>query len=90
MDFSQVEIANLIGFECGEKSDWKYQGSQRNANNSQRTETYITTDVGTAKLRDGTVYFNPNYVDITPARMRNRKKISTMLPIPEYSIFKEG
>ncbi len=84
IDFSQVEVANLVGFE-NPGSDWKYQGSSRNKNNSQRTETYITTNIGTAKLRDGTIYFNPEYVAISKAMQRNREKLD--LPIPGYSIF---
>ena len=55
IEFVQTEIANLNGFET-DNSDWKYQGSKRNDNNSQRTETYITTAIGTSKLRDGSVY----------------------------------
>lgn len=84
IDFSQVEVANLIGFE-NVGSDWKYQGSSRNKNNSQRTETYTTTNIGTAKLRDGTIYLNPEYVAISKAMQRNREKLD--LPIPSYSIF---
>lgn len=90
IDFSQVEIADLIGYEYGQASDWKYQGSKRNENDSQRTETYITTDVGTAKLRDGTVYLNTDYVTITTSRIRNRWKLADSLPVPEYSIFREN
>ncbi len=86
IEFIQVEIADLIGYECP-NPDWKYQGSQRNSHNSQRTETYITTNVGTAKLRDGTVYMNPNYVAITPALLRFRKSIADILPIPVFSPF---
>lgn len=88
IEFIQVEIAELIGYEY-RNSDWKYQGSQRNSNNSQRTETYITTDVGTAKLRDGTVYLNPDYVKISSSRLRIRESISDILPIPPYSPFSE-
>ena len=88
IEFIQVEIANLIGYEC-DNPDWKYQGSQRNNNNSQRTETYITTPIGTAKLRDGTVYLNPEYVKITPALLSHRKKIVGTLPIPPFSPFAE-
>lgn len=84
--FSQVETANLIGFE-NQNADWKYQGSSRNSNNSQRTETYITTNIGTAKLRDGTVYLNPELVQITDAMRRNRQKLADVLPIPYYSPF---
>lgn len=85
IEFIHVEIANLIGFECS-NSDWKYQGSSRNSNDSQRTETYITTDVGTAKLRDGSVYLNPHYVDLTIHRQKAREKVSS-LAIPAFSPF---
>lgn len=86
IEFIQVEIANLIGFEHP-GADWKYQGSRRNENNSQRTETYITTDIGTAKLRDGSVYLNPDYVQISRARQRHRENLIDKLPIPMYSPF---
>ena len=88
IEFIHVEIANLIGFECP-NSDWKYYGSKRNKNNSQRTETYVTTAVGTAKLRDGTVYMNPNYVTLTPVMRAKRKSIADILPIPSFSPFAE-
>lgn len=88
IDFTQVEIANLTGYECAD-SDWHYLGSKRNSHNSQRTETYVTTNIGTAKLRDGTVYLHPEYVQITGAMVRNRVKLASLLPIPEYSPFKE-
>jgi hypothetical protein len=65
IEFVQVEIAELRGFET-DNSDWKYQGSKRNSNDSQRTETYVTTPVGTAKLRDGSVYLNTDLVPVTP------------------------
>lgn len=86
IEFSQVEIANLIGYES-ENSDWKYQGSSRNSNNSQRTETYVTTNVGTAKLRDGTVYLNPHFVTITQSTKNFRYRIADILPVPPYSPF---
>ena len=86
IEFTQVEISNLIGYEC-ERSDWKYMGSKRNSNDSQRTETYVTTNIGTAKLRDGTVYLNPNYVKISPFLRRNRKILGRALAIPTYSPF---
>ena len=88
IEFIQVEIANLIGYELP-NSDWKYQGSRRNENDSQRTETYITTAVGTAKLRDGTVYLNPEYVKITQSRRKNRLALNGELPLPAYSPFAE-
>jgi hypothetical protein len=87
IEFIQVEIAELIGFEMGEGSDWSYQGSRRNENDSQRTETYITTRSGTAKLRDGSVYLNTDVVKISSLLQRNREKISDLLPIPTYSLF---
>ena len=86
IDFTQVETASLTGYEC-ENSDWNYIGSARNSHNSQRTETYVTTNVGTAKLRDGTVYLNPEYVKISNALIRNRIRLAPLLPLPEYSPF---
>lgn len=88
IEFVHVEIADLVGFELP-NADWKYQGSQRNENNSQRTETYITTNVGTAKLRDGSVYLNPEYVNITSSLKRNRENIADELPIPSFSPFRD-
>lgn len=87
IEFVHVEIADLIGYEFP-NADWKYQRSRRNNNNSQRTETYITTNIGTAKLRDGSVYINPEYVSITPQLMKNREKLAYELPIPPFSPFK--
>ena len=89
IEFIQVEIANLSGYECN-NSDWIYQGSQRNNNNSQRTETYTTNNVGTAKLRDGTVYFNFDALKITPQLKRSREKLADCLPLPNYSLFLEN
>ena len=88
IEFVHVEIANLIGYGLP-NADWKYQGSKRNENDSQRTETYITTNIGTAKLRDGSVYLNPDYVPITRELKRNRKSLITTLPIPLFSPFSE-
>jgi len=80
----QAEIANLIGFES-ENSDWAYQGSKRNENNSQRTETYITTAIGTAKLRDGSVYLNREKVNLSNLMKKQRQKL--IIPIPQFSPF---
>ena len=88
IEFIHVEIADLVGYELP-NADWKYQGSKRNENNSQRTETYITTNVGTATLRDGSVYLNPEYVNITTSLKRNRESIENELPIPPFSPFKD-
>ena len=86
IEFIQVEIAELIGYECT-NSDWKYLGSKRNINNSQRTETYMTNGIGTAKLRDGTAYLNFDEIKITPQLKNNREKLSSVLPIPKHSPF---
>lgn len=86
IEFVQVEVAELIGYELDD-SDWKYLGSQRNDNHSQRTETYVTNNVGTAKLRDGTAYLNFDEIKITPQMKRAREKLSACLPIPNYSPF---
>ena len=86
IEFIQVEVANLIGYEH-KNSDWKYLGSQRNSNNSQRTETYVTNNTGTAKLRDGTAYLNFDEIKITSQMKRAREKLSDVLPIPKHSPF---
>lgn len=86
IEFIHAEIANLNGFETS-NSDWKYQGSKRNNNNSQRTETYITTAIGTAKLRDGSVYLNTEIAPITAQMTKNRNALATALPVPPYSPF---
>lgn len=86
IEFIQVEIADLIGYECP-NSDWKYLGSQRNSNNSQRTETCITNNIGNAKLRDGTAYLNTDEIKITSQMQRSREKLSSVLPIPKYLPF---
>lgn len=86
IEFIQVEIADLIGYEH-KNSDWSYQKSQRNSNNSQCTETYVTNNIGTAKLRDATVYFNSDEIKITTQMKRIREKLSPYLPIPKHSLF---
>ena len=86
IEFIHVQIANLKGIKEGLQSDWKYVPSKLKENGSQRTETYTTTDVGTAKLRDGTVYLNTDIIKITKQRKRNRYNIKE-LPVPNYSPF---
>lgn len=86
IEFTQIEIANLIKFGVG-NSDWKYQGSARNSNDSQRTETYITTDIGTAKLRDGSLYWRSDLCPLTPQRQSFRERLAATLPIPSFSPF---
>lgn len=86
IEFIQVEVADLNGYEC-ENSDWKYLGSERNRNNSQRTETYTTNTIGTAKLRDGMAYLNFDEIKITKQLKRAREKLSDVLSIPNCSPF---
>lgn len=88
IEFTQVEIAFLIGYG-EEKSDWTYRGSSvKPETKTRRTETYNTTTVGTAKLRDGSVYLDKEYVKITNQMLAERRKIID-LPIPSYSPFSE-
>lgn len=89
IEFTHVEIADLNGFGQVD-SDWKCYRSKRNKNDSQRTETYMTNATGTAKLRDGSVYLNPEYVIITPHLRRIRKNLSELLLIPSFSPFANG
>jgi len=62
--FVHVMFSELIG-HGKPQADWKYVGSHVNAaTGSQRTETYTTTPVGTAKLRHGTAYLDTDLVNI--------------------------
>jgi len=79
--FTHIMFADLIGHGRPD-ADWKYLGSKVNeTTGSQRTETYITTPVGTAKLRHGSVYLDTNLVDIS------RWRTSTIVEAPEHSPF---
>lgn len=79
--FLHVMFADLIGHGRPD-ADWKYVGSRVNAQTgSQRTETYVTTPAGTAKLRHGTVYLDVDRVDIR--RWRTARDIIA----PHYSPF---
>jgi hypothetical protein len=78
--FQHVMIAELNGHQHA-SPDWKRLGSKVNpTTGSQRTETYVTKPSGTAKLRHGSVYLNPN---IDYSRWR-RPAGGT---IPPHSIF---
>jgi len=80
--FIHVMVAELIGHSRS-SADWKYLGSKANASTgSQRTETYVTTLRGTTKLRDGSVYLDPNYINFS----RWKQDRETEVP-PAYSIF---
>ena len=57
--FRHVMIADRVGHDC-QNSDWAYHGSRKKKQTgSQRTETYVTTPGGTAKLRHGSIYLDP-------------------------------
>jgi transcriptional regulator with XRE-family HTH domain len=61
--FVHIMLAVLNG-HTNAKPDWKYVGSRVNAaTGSRRTETYNTNLVGTTKLRDGSVYLDPAFVN---------------------------
>ena len=62
--------------------DWKYVGSKVNADTgSRRTETYNTTLIGTTKLRDGSVFLDPDVIQF------KRWKQGRVGLVPPYSIF---
>ena len=72
--FVQIMFADLIG-HGHPGADWKYQRSKVNkTTGSQRTETYITTSGGTAKLRRGTVYLDTSVVDTSRRRKTDKPK----------------
>jgi transcriptional regulator with XRE-family HTH domain len=78
--FVHVMFADLIGHDRAH-ADWKYVGSKVNEDTgSQRTETYVTTGVGTAKLRHGTVYLDTEYVKI--ARWRTSPDVRAPVHSP--------
>lgn len=71
--FIHIMLANLYGHGC-EEPDWRYLGSKVNdETGSQRTETYMTTPRGTAKLRHGTVYLDRAEINI--ARWRTSLEV---------------
>lgn len=79
--FIHLMFAVLNGHNHAEP-DWTYVGSKVNAETgSRRTETYNTTLIGLTKLRDGTVFLDPNAIDFRRWRQQRRG------PCPQYSIF---
>jgi len=63
IQFTHLEIADLVSHQEEEDGDWHYCGSTVDgATGSQRTETYYTTGRGTSKLRDGSVYLDTDRV----------------------------
>ncbi len=64
--------------------DWTYVGSKVNADTgSRRTETYNTNIYGTTKLRDGSVFLDPDAIVFRRWRQQRRNNV----PPPPYSIF---
>lgn len=81
--FIHLMFAVLNGHSHTEP-DWTYVGSKVNANTgSRRTETYNTNLFGTTKLRDGSVFLDPNAIDFRRWRQQRRNNA----PPPPYSIF---
>lgn len=81
--FVHAMLAKLNGHKQ-RNPDWKYLGSSVNPETgSQRTETYITNGFGTTKLRDGSAYLDPNYVNFSRWRPTWQKGAA-----PEWSIFR--
>jgi len=82
--FIHIMFADLIGHDKP-GADWKYVGSKVNeTTGSQRTETYVTTGTGTAKLRHGTVYLDTDAIKIT------RWRTCPDIQAPDYSPFKKS
>lgn len=81
--FVHIMFAELNGHQH-KNSDWSYVGSKVNeATGSRRTETYTTNLAGTTKLRDGSVYLNPEVVKFSKWRQERAGNI------PSWSIFSE-
>ncbi len=80
ISFIHAMCAELVGY-TEKYSDWKYVGSKVNEKGSQRTETYVTTGIGTTKLRDGSVYLDSDAISIKRWRPQH------VGLIPTYSIF---
>lgn len=79
--FVHLMFAELNGHRESDP-DWTYLGSRENAaTGSRRTETYTTNLKGKTKLRDGSVYLDPEYVDFRRWRQERSGEI------PAHSIF---
>jgi transcriptional regulator with XRE-family HTH domain len=81
IQFIHVMFAVLNG-HMEQDPDWQYLGSRENSETgSRRTETYTTVLKGTTKLRDGTIFLDPNKVNFK----RWRQERSGTMPL--WSIF---
>ncbi|MBS1070081.1 helix-turn-helix domain-containing protein [Gluconobacter cerinus] len=80
--FVHIMFAWLNSYRDPICPDWKYVGSSANEETgSRRTETFNTTMSGTTKLRDGSIYLDPEYVNFS--RWRHPKDRI----IPDWSIW---
>jgi transcriptional regulator with XRE-family HTH domain len=83
IEFVHIMVAEINSHQH-EEPDWSYVSSKLNTETgSRRTETYTTNGFGTTKLRDGSVYLNPNVVGV------RRWKQSRRAPMPTWSIFSD-
>ena len=81
--FIHLMFAVLNGHGHAEP-DWTYVGSKVNEDTgSRRTETYNTNIFGTTKLRDGSVFLDPEAIVFKRWRPRRRNNA----PPPAFSIF---
>ena len=81
--FVHIMFAWLNGHQH-KNSDWSYVGSKVNEETgSRRTETYTTNLTGTTKLRDGSIYLNPEVVKFSKWRQERDGAM------PTWSIFAE-
>lgn len=81
IQFVHMMFAELVGHQEAD-ADWSYVGSKVNSETgSRRTETYITNLQGTTKLRDGSVFLEPEKINFS--RWRQDRQGS----IPQWSIF---
>lgn len=79
--FIHAQFADLVGHQYP-GADWTYVGSKTNAETgSRRTETYNTTLQGATKLRDGSAYLDPDFIDY------RRWRQARTGPCPAWSIF---
>lgn len=78
IQFVQLEVAELVGYEHGE-IDWKKCDGTFSNGHTGHIETYMTTPQGTQKLRDGSVYLDTSVVNMS------RCRVCPDYEIPPYS-----
>jgi DNA-binding XRE family transcriptional regulator len=83
--FIHLMFAVLDGHGYAEP-DWTYVGSKvHETTGSRRTETYNTNLIGTTKLRDGSIYLDPDAIDYKRWHQKRRAEA----PPSAFSIFSE-